>query len=103
VYKRYLSFSTLGSVDMVEYPDSGKMAAGIRNADFSTATYKAMGHVQPAGYLLRRAANDRNPRQEFLGAERYAGVACVNIYFENRRFTCPIFATPLTYCRDAVA
>jgi uncharacterized cupin superfamily protein len=50
---RYLSFSTLGSVDIVEYPDSGKMAAaaGISNADFSTATYKALGRVQPAGYF----------------------------------------------------
>ncbi len=50
---RYLSFSTLGSVDIVEYPDSGKMAAaaGISNADFSTATYKTLGRVQPAGYF----------------------------------------------------
>jgi uncharacterized cupin superfamily protein len=50
---RYLAFSTLGSVDIVEYPDSGKMAAaaGIRNADFSTATYKTLGRVQPAGYF----------------------------------------------------
>jgi hypothetical protein len=26
-------------------------AAGISNADFSTATYKALGRVQPAGYF----------------------------------------------------
>jgi uncharacterized cupin superfamily protein len=58
---RYLSFSTLGSVDIVEYPDSGKMAAaaGISNADFTTATYKAMGHVQPAGYFDGEAPKSR--------------------------------------------
>jgi uncharacterized cupin superfamily protein len=50
---RYLAFSTVGAVDIAEYPDSGKMAAaaGIRDADFSTETYKATGRVQPAGYF----------------------------------------------------
>lgn len=50
---RYLAFSTIGSVDICEYPDSGKMAAaaGVRNADFTTATFKTMGRVQPAGYF----------------------------------------------------
>ena len=50
---RFLAFSTVGGVDVVEYPDSGKMAvaAGIKNADFSTATYKALGHVTPADYF----------------------------------------------------
>lgn len=50
---RFLAFSTLGEVDIVEYPDTGKMAAaaGIKNADFSTATYKALGHVTPADYF----------------------------------------------------
>jgi uncharacterized cupin superfamily protein len=50
---RYLAVSTIGSVDIVEYPDSGKMAAaaGIKNADFKTATFKAMGRVKPAGYF----------------------------------------------------
>lgn len=49
---RFLAFSTIGEVDIVEYPDSGKvaMAAGIRNADFRTATYKALGRIAPAGY-----------------------------------------------------
>jgi uncharacterized cupin superfamily protein len=49
---RYLAFSTIGSVDIVEYPDSGKMAAaaGVQNADFKTATFVALGHVQPAEY-----------------------------------------------------
>lgn len=49
---RYLAFSTLGEVDIVEYPDSGKIgaAAGIKNADFKTATIKAMGKVVPVDY-----------------------------------------------------
>ncbi len=38
---RYLGFSTIGSIDVVEYPDSKKfaVAAGIKNADFKTATF----------------------------------------------------------------
>ena len=58
---RYLAFSTIGAVDIVEYPDSGKMAAaaGIRNADFSTATYKALGRIQPAGYFDGEESNVR--------------------------------------------
>lgn len=50
---KYLGFSTIGAVDICEYPDSGKIAAaaGIKNADFTTATFKAMGRVQPAGYF----------------------------------------------------
>ena len=58
---RYLTFSTLGAVDIVECPDFGKMAAaaGIRNADFSTATYKTMGRVQPAGYIDGEATKDQ--------------------------------------------
>jgi uncharacterized cupin superfamily protein len=58
---RYLAFSTLGSVDIVEYTDSGKMAAaaGIRNADFSSATYKTIGRVQPAGYFDGEAPKDQ--------------------------------------------
>jgi len=49
---RYLGISTMGPVDIVDYPDSGKMAAaaGIKNADFTTATYKGMGRLQPADY-----------------------------------------------------
>jgi uncharacterized cupin superfamily protein len=49
---RFLAFSTIGEVDVVDYPDSGKMAvaAGIKNADFRTATYKALGRVTPADY-----------------------------------------------------
>jgi uncharacterized cupin superfamily protein len=49
---RYLGLSTLGEVDVVDYPDSGKMAvaAGIKNADFTTATYRGMGRIAPADY-----------------------------------------------------
>jgi uncharacterized cupin superfamily protein len=48
----YLAFSTTGEVDIVEYPDSGKMAAaaGIKNADFATATYKVLGRITPMAY-----------------------------------------------------
>jgi uncharacterized cupin superfamily protein len=49
---RYLGFSTVGSVDLVDYPDSGKIAvaAGIKNADFKTATYAKVGRMQPSDY-----------------------------------------------------
>jgi uncharacterized cupin superfamily protein len=49
---RYLGLSTLGEVDVVDYPDSRKMAvaAGIKNADFTTATYRGMGRIAPADY-----------------------------------------------------
>jgi uncharacterized cupin superfamily protein len=47
---RYLAFSTIGSFDVVEYPDSGKfgVAAGIQNADFQTATFLHMGRASPS-------------------------------------------------------
>jgi uncharacterized cupin superfamily protein len=50
---RYLGISTIGSVDIVDYPDSGKiaLAAGIKNADFKTATYAGVGRLQPADYF----------------------------------------------------
>jgi uncharacterized cupin superfamily protein len=50
---RYLGFSTVGSVDVVDYPDSGKVgvAAGIKNADFKTATYTGLGRIQKADYF----------------------------------------------------
>ena len=49
---RYLGISTGGGVDIVDYPDSGKvaMAAGVKNGDFKTATYVGIGRVQPADY-----------------------------------------------------
>lgn len=50
---RYLAISDIGSVDIIDYPDSGKIgaAAGIRNADFRTATIARMGRVQEADYF----------------------------------------------------
>jgi uncharacterized cupin superfamily protein len=55
---RYLGLSTLGEVDVVDYPDSGKMAvaAGIKNADFTTATYRGMGRIAAADYWDGEAA-----------------------------------------------
>jgi uncharacterized cupin superfamily protein len=49
---RYLAVSTLGTVDVCDYPDSGKVGvvAGLKNGDFSTATFKGMGRIQPADY-----------------------------------------------------
>ena len=50
---RYLAFSTLGEADIIEYPDSGKIAAaaGIKNSDYRSASYKALGRLQPADYF----------------------------------------------------
>jgi uncharacterized cupin superfamily protein len=50
---RYLAISDMDTVDVIDYPDSGKMgvAAGVRNGDLSTATYKVMGRVTPADYF----------------------------------------------------
>jgi len=50
---RYLGISTMGGVDVVDYPDSGKIAvaAGIKNADFKTATYSGIGRLQRADYF----------------------------------------------------
>jgi uncharacterized cupin superfamily protein len=49
---RYLGISSMSSVDVVDYPDSKKVAvgAGIRNADFKTATYVGIGRLAPADY-----------------------------------------------------
>ena len=53
---RYLAISDVCTVDIIEYPNSGKvaMAAGVRNADLSTATYKAIVSRR----RLRRRARD---------------------------------------------
>jgi uncharacterized cupin superfamily protein len=50
---RYLGISSISSVDIVEYPDSGKIGAagGIKNGDFKTATYAAIGRVERADYF----------------------------------------------------
>jgi uncharacterized cupin superfamily protein len=49
---RYLGISTVGGVDVVDYPDSNKIAvaAGIKNADFKTATCVGLGRIVRAGY-----------------------------------------------------
>ena len=51
---RYLAFSTIGEVDLLEYPDSAKVAgaAGIKNADFKTATIKFLARPEAGlGYF----------------------------------------------------
>jgi uncharacterized cupin superfamily protein len=50
---RYLAISDIGAVDIIDYPDSGKVgaAAGVKNGDLSTATYKAFGRVTSADYF----------------------------------------------------
>jgi uncharacterized cupin superfamily protein len=50
---RYLAISDIDTVDVIDYPDSNKMgvAAGVKNGDLSTATYKAFGRVTPADYF----------------------------------------------------
>jgi uncharacterized cupin superfamily protein len=49
---RYLAISTMSSVDLVDYPDSKKIAvaAGVKNADFKTATYAGVGRIAHADY-----------------------------------------------------
>ena len=49
---RHLGISSGSSVDVVDYPDSKKvaMAAGVKNADFKTATYVALGRITSADY-----------------------------------------------------
>jgi uncharacterized cupin superfamily protein len=49
---RYLGISSMSSVDVVDYPDSKKLAvgAGIKNSDFRTATYVGIGRLAPADY-----------------------------------------------------
>lgn len=50
---RYLAISDMEAVDVIDYPDSGKMgvAAGVKNGDLSTASYKAFGRVTSADYF----------------------------------------------------
>ena len=50
---RYLGISSGGGVDVVDYPDSGKIAvaAGVKNGDFKTATYVGLGRLAPTDYF----------------------------------------------------
>ncbi len=49
---RYLGFSNNSSAEVVEYPDSGKIGvrAGIRDFEFTSATFKARGRITAADY-----------------------------------------------------
>jgi uncharacterized cupin superfamily protein len=49
---RYLGISSMAATEIVEYPDSNKIGvmAGMKNADFKTATYTGMGRMQKADY-----------------------------------------------------
>jgi uncharacterized cupin superfamily protein len=50
---RYLGISSAAATEVVDYPDSGKVGvmAGTKNGDFTTATYRGMGRMQPADYF----------------------------------------------------
>ncbi len=50
---RYLGISSMSGVEVVEYPDSGKVGvmAGIKSGDFASATYRGMGRITPADYF----------------------------------------------------
>src|SRR5215831_16796256 len=49
---RYLGISSMAGVDVGDYPDSKKIAvaAGVKNADFKTATYVGLGRIAPTDY-----------------------------------------------------
>ena len=49
---RYLGISTVAATEVVEYPDSKKIGvvAGVKNADFKTATYAGIGRIAKADY-----------------------------------------------------
>jgi uncharacterized cupin superfamily protein len=59
---RYLAISDINTVDIIEYPDSGKvgMAAGVKGGDLKSASYKAMGRVTPADYFDGEDTNDKS-------------------------------------------
>jgi uncharacterized cupin superfamily protein len=59
---RYLALSDIATVDIIEYPDSGKvgMAAGVKDGDLKTATYQAMGRVTPADYFDGEDKNEKS-------------------------------------------
>ena len=47
-----LEYRRLSSVEVVDYPDSGKVGvtAGVKNSDIATATYRGMGRMTAADY-----------------------------------------------------
>ena len=66
----YLAISDIDSVDVIDYSDSGKMgvAAGVKNGDLSTATYKAFGRVTPADYFDGEEATKQPAARPGTGA-----------------------------------
>jgi uncharacterized cupin superfamily protein len=59
---RYLAISNIATVDIIEYPDSGKvaMAAGVKDGDLKSASYRAVGRVTPADYFDGEDTNDKS-------------------------------------------
>jgi len=49
---RYLGISSISGTEVVDYPDSGKIGvtAGVKNADFKTASFLGMGRLEKADY-----------------------------------------------------
>jgi uncharacterized cupin superfamily protein len=50
---RYLTMSNLSGVEVVEYPDSGKVGvmAGVKSGDFASASYRKIGRITTADYF----------------------------------------------------
>ncbi len=50
---RYLGISSLSGVEVVEYPDSGKVGvtAGMKSGDFTSASYRKIGRITAADYF----------------------------------------------------
>lgn len=61
---RYLAISDMATVDVIDYPDSGKVgvAAGVKNGDLSTASYRALGRITTADYFDGEEAAKPAPR-----------------------------------------
>jgi uncharacterized cupin superfamily protein len=59
---RYLAISDIATVDIIEYPDSGKvgMAAGVKDGNLKSASYKAMGRIAPADYFDGEDKSDKS-------------------------------------------
>jgi uncharacterized cupin superfamily protein len=50
---RYLGVSSAAAAEVVDYPDSAKVGvtAGVKDGDFTKATYRGLGRMQPADYF----------------------------------------------------
>src|SRR6516225_1284410 len=59
---RYLGISTLGSVNVVDYPDSGKVAvaAGIKNADFSSTSQPTISTARRETVTIKGLEKNRD-------------------------------------------